>query len=781
MPFAPELLLTPENLDLSLRLREDYEFKEKMRRLLARMNELEATVKPGDPTYKQKKDAVLHSIWRDCGRNCSLLVPFFFPKMMRGQPMSMINRPFNMVLLYSMVYQSTVLRGSRQIGKALHVDAKVQTPSGWIRMGDIKVGDIILGGDGEPCTVMAVFPQGEKEIYEVTFDDGSKTRCCIEHNWKVNYGLGWSVQTLGQLLLGERWRDAWIPTVEKRRRRFRSIRPAGRAPAVCITVDSPDHTFLTDDFIVTHNTTTVGVFQRLMARLISRFHSLYVAPHMEPLITYGRKFKEISDQFSDTVISTKFKQNLYYREYPNLSTVEMLRIQSSATPARGKTKDVIIFDESQLFDPTLETELLEVLNDSPFQQAFYAGTSTTTETLLESQYQLGTQGTWHIEKRNGTVLDCGDPDELLKHIGQFGLMDPYDNDRPLDPLAGHFRFHNVDGFEKRIVSIHVPQVINPKIIATPADWGSIYKTSIRDRVKCIQEKLGIPVKEADQEITQNDLERICVLTDSPEERKLKCRKGYYRFITSGFDWGGSDYNAITKAKQSATAHTIIGVSPDDRIHILHMKRHAGRGYRQIINDIVADHRAYSAGGMASDFGGGQLYHMLLREHPHINAKRHIIFDYDDPDSPMCRPMSKDVQLENAFMLNRTDSITDLYMKIVSEPPVFLAPTWDESGEYLVDFLHMTRVIIEEGKAGKKRFKYNRHGSKMDDIVHSTNMAYSLLKLGLNQLYINDPAGRALMRFALFGNGAAPGGSGSNPANAWAKALSSYGRDPDNFD
>lgn len=68
-------------------------------------------------------------------------------------------------------------------GKAQPLTAKILTPVGWRGMGDIKVGDEVFAADGKPCKVLGVFPQGEKEIYEVTFSDGSKTECCGEHLW----------------------------------------------------------------------------------------------------------------------------------------------------------------------------------------------------------------------------------------------------------------------------------------------------------------------------------------------------------------------------------------------------------------------------------------------------------------------------------------------------------------------------------------------------------------------------------------------------------------------
>lgn len=69
------------------------------------------------------------------------------------------------------------------LGKAQPLDAKVLTPSGWRRMGDLAVGDMVIAGDGTPTRILGVFPQGEKDIYRISFHDGSATECCDEHLW----------------------------------------------------------------------------------------------------------------------------------------------------------------------------------------------------------------------------------------------------------------------------------------------------------------------------------------------------------------------------------------------------------------------------------------------------------------------------------------------------------------------------------------------------------------------------------------------------------------------
>lgn len=70
-------------------------------------------------------------------------------------------------------------------GKAQPLYSKILTPDGYVLMKDIKVGDKIFGEDGKIHHVVGVYPQGKKDIYEITFSDGSKVRSCDEHLWTV--------------------------------------------------------------------------------------------------------------------------------------------------------------------------------------------------------------------------------------------------------------------------------------------------------------------------------------------------------------------------------------------------------------------------------------------------------------------------------------------------------------------------------------------------------------------------------------------------------------------
>ena len=71
------------------------------------------------------------------------------------------------------------------VGKAQPLDALVLTPDGFVAMGDISVGDKVVGGDGSTRSVVGVFPQGEKPVCIVRLKDGRTVECCEEHLWKV--------------------------------------------------------------------------------------------------------------------------------------------------------------------------------------------------------------------------------------------------------------------------------------------------------------------------------------------------------------------------------------------------------------------------------------------------------------------------------------------------------------------------------------------------------------------------------------------------------------------
>ena len=84
-----------------------------------------------------------------------------------------------------------ILADDMGLGKAQVISAIVYTPNGKKKMGDLVIGDKIIGSDGKPYNVTGIFPQGQKETYRITFNDGFSILCCGDHLWSVsspNYG-----------------------------------------------------------------------------------------------------------------------------------------------------------------------------------------------------------------------------------------------------------------------------------------------------------------------------------------------------------------------------------------------------------------------------------------------------------------------------------------------------------------------------------------------------------------------------------------------------------------
>jgi len=70
-------------------------------------------------------------------------------------------------------------------GRAQPVDTPVLTPEGFRPIGELRVGDLVIGSDGRPTPVLGVYAQGRKDVFRLTTQDGASTLACGEHLWFV--------------------------------------------------------------------------------------------------------------------------------------------------------------------------------------------------------------------------------------------------------------------------------------------------------------------------------------------------------------------------------------------------------------------------------------------------------------------------------------------------------------------------------------------------------------------------------------------------------------------
>lgn len=91
-----------------------------------------------------------------------------------------------MAAMYINITRNVLISHEMGLGKAQPIDSKILTDYGYVDMGNLNVGDNVIGSDGKNKKVLQIFPQGIKDIYRVTFNDGTSTECCDEHLWNVN-------------------------------------------------------------------------------------------------------------------------------------------------------------------------------------------------------------------------------------------------------------------------------------------------------------------------------------------------------------------------------------------------------------------------------------------------------------------------------------------------------------------------------------------------------------------------------------------------------------------
>ncbi len=80
--------------------------------------------------------------------------------------------------------QLVIVAGRPGLGKALALDTPLATPDGWTTMGEVRVGDRLIGADGRLTTVVAATEVLiDRPCYEVGFSDGSTIVADGLHRW----------------------------------------------------------------------------------------------------------------------------------------------------------------------------------------------------------------------------------------------------------------------------------------------------------------------------------------------------------------------------------------------------------------------------------------------------------------------------------------------------------------------------------------------------------------------------------------------------------------------
>lgn len=486
--------------------------------------------------------------------------------------------------------------------------------------------------------------------------------------------------------------------------------------------------------------TSFSCRQLLNARIFRAFRSLYIVPRNDQLETYQNKFREIEKACRWYRRDSRLRQNLGYKEFENGAVIEMAYVHQSAHSIRGKSTDELLFDEYQNFDPDLELEVVQTQSASTMPVTIFAGTSLTTDTALEHKWSISSQGIWVMECPSCGHYNLPLPDHQVMDMIQPEGCCCAKCRSLLNVRAGTYVHHDQHALEAGRQGFHIPQIIVPAVVYNPLRWAAIYELKLRLGAsrKFFQEILGIATEEGEKEITKKQLQEICILGRNIDALHQKAMNRGYRWVVSGCDWGGSDYNPDLKTKVSTTVHAMLGVCGDGAVDILHFRRYAGMNYDDIAQDIMMNHHRLGGFAIASDFGVGAVYNSKIREK--VPPERHLIFNYVGPASDLIKePVGP--HLYNQWSLNKTESISLTYDAVRSKR--LRCYSWEFAEEYLMDFLNLFRAPGERVGSGTgggaTTFIYRAHPTKPNDSLMAVNYAYMLAKILIGEPMFADLA------------------------------------------
>ncbi|GFG73804.1 replicative DNA helicase [Mycobacterium botniense] len=266
--------------------------------------------------------------------------------------------------------QMVIVAARPGVGKALALNTPLPTPSGWTTMGDVAVGDELLGADGMPTRVLAATDvMLGRPCYEIEFSDGTVIVADADHQWPTGYGI----RTTAELRCGLDTIAAAgsiAPYAERRATatlmapvlQLTAVRRVRSVPVRCVQVDNAAHLYLAGrGMIPTHNSTLGLDFLRscsIRHRMASVIFSLEMSKSeiVMRLLSAEAKIK-LSDMRSGRMsdddwtrlarrMSEISEAPLYIDDSPNLT---MMEIRAKARRLRQKADlKLVVVDYLQL-------------------------------------------------------------------------------------------------------------------------------------------------------------------------------------------------------------------------------------------------------------------------------------------------------------------------------------------------------------------------------------------------------------------------------------------------
>ncbi|CAN1490756.1 DnaB Replicative DNA helicase [Mycobacteriaceae bacterium] len=262
--------------------------------------------------------------------------------------------------------QMIVIAARPGMGKALKLDTPLPTPTGWTTMGDVSVGDYLIGADGKPTRVVAATDvMLNRPCFEVEFSDGTVIVADAEHQWPTRRGIVITamlkIDTDVVSAVGAR-QLVGANGIASREFGITDVRPVASVPVRCVEVDNEDHLYLASRAMIPTHNSTLGLDFLRSCSIKNRMASVVFSLEMSKseivmrLLSAEAKIKLAdmrSGRMSDddwTRLARRMSEiseaPLYIDDSPNLT---MMEIRAKARRLRQKSDlRLIVIDYLQL-------------------------------------------------------------------------------------------------------------------------------------------------------------------------------------------------------------------------------------------------------------------------------------------------------------------------------------------------------------------------------------------------------------------------------------------------
>lgn len=650
--------------------------------------------------------------------------------------------------------KTTLLKTGRQVSKCVPEDELALTPRGWVPVGRLKIGDLVIGWNGRrfvSAKVTTTWRVGRKSCSRLITNDGRSTRASSDHRFLVrdsdNHQEGFRE-------LQHIYRGDYVASRSDNGKLFwarvESLIPLDE-PVEMVDIEVAELENFVLAGYVSHNSTSLAAQGVVFSNSIPYFSTLYVTPLFEMVRRFSHNYvRDFLDQspVKNLWMNSSTTNSVLQRTFRNGAAMYFSYAFLDAERTRGIPADKNVIDEVQDMNFDFLKIIHETLSGSPWGLKQYAGTPKSLDNTMERLWVDSSQAEWMIKCRVGGCNHWNVPAldwDLLDMIG------PWHRDinekcpgvvcsqcrKPLDPRTGRWVHANPERHWE-FAGYHVPQIIMPMHYGNHEKWDVLVgKSQGRGNMTTttfLNEVCGESCDSGSKLVTVTDLKAAAVLPWRPRAAEAtKHLKRYVRRVLA-VDWGGGGGairagaakkgGELQRQRTSYTTLAVLGLLPDGKIDVIwghrslrtHDFEYEARLCVEALSLFKCTHIAHDYTGA----GSGRLvllYQCGIPPSNIINMRYqgigHNIMNYHEPtdDNPHAwYALDKSRSLVTTCMCLKYGLIRTFQYDFVSA---------DQAG-LLHDFLALIEEKVDS-RIASDTYVIVRNPNQSDDFAHSVNM------------------------------------------------------------